>query len=496
MASSTVTISTGTSSEIAARPDETAVAHGARWITLAFVIVGLLNYGYALVLTRLLDVAEYSRFAAGQGLILWASTVATVCVPWVLAQGLARARSEPERHSVTRFAKLVSVASGVSAAALVGVIALRFAAPAAVLALAISTFVIFLGTTTTGWLQGTERMRSLAVLYVAENVVKNGAGVLLVVVARLGDTGALAAFGIGGLVMLARWPRTPRHPGQDRAASWRRPGLGRGDRWRRDLWGRAARIAGAQSMVSLFVTLDVVLVAVLPGNRALAASYQASATLARIPLFVAGAVATAFFPSLSRGESGGVLAARALRMYAAITLPVAAILITVPGDLLALVFPAQYGAVAMLLKFTAVTGFGAGGISLVIAFFQAADDYSCLTWLLVGLVGYAVDLIVGWLIDGVTGLAVGGAVGTMSALLLTGHHLVQSQGYGALSRVALIEPVLAAAVLTVVRPHLHLWLAAALLIGLRAGIRFLRPGARHARGPRWVKPTVHAIGSK
>ena len=53
-------------------------AHGARWITLAFVIVGLLNYGYALLLTRLLDVAAYSRFAAGQGLILWASTVATV----------------------------------------------------------------------------------------------------------------------------------------------------------------------------------------------------------------------------------------------------------------------------------------------------------------------------------------------------------------------------------------------------------------------------------
>ena len=57
-------------------------------------------------------------------------------------------------------------------------------------------------------------------------------------------------------------------------------------------------------MVSLFVAIDVVLVAVLPGNRALAASYQASATLARVPLFVAGAVATAFFPSLSRRETG------------------------------------------------------------------------------------------------------------------------------------------------------------------------------------------------
>jgi O-antigen/teichoic acid export membrane protein len=463
------------------------VAHGARWITLAFVVVGLLNYGYALLLTRLLNVAAYSRFAAGQGLILWASTVATVCVPWVLAQGLARARTEPERNSVTRFAKLVSVASGVTAGALTGVIALRFAAPSAVLALAISTFVIFLGTTTTGWLQGTERMRSLAVLYVAENVVKNGAGVALVVLARQGDTGALAAFGIGGLVMLARWPRTPRSSGLRGGGT----GLAR-----RELWGRAARIAGAQSMVSLFVALDVVLVAVLPGNRALAASYQASATLARIPLFVAGAVATAFFPSMSRGESGGALAARALRMYAAVTLPVAAILITVPGHLLALIFPAQYGAVAMLLKFTAVTGFGAGGISLVIAFFQAADDYSCLTWLGVGLAGYAADLVVGWLIDGITGLAVGGAVGTVSALLLTGYHLVQSQGYAVLSRVALAEPVIAAAVLTVVRPHLYLWLAAALLVGLRAGIRFLRPGARHARGPRWVKPAFHPIGSK
>jgi O-antigen/teichoic acid export membrane protein len=474
-------------SGLAARPDESAVARGARWITLAFVIVGLLNYAYALLLTRLLDVAAYSTFAAGQGLILWASTVATVCVPWVLAQGLARARSEPERQSVTRFAKLVSVASGVSAGALVGVIALRFAAPSAVLALAISTFVIFLGTTTTGWLQGTERMRSLAVLYVAENVVKNGAGVLLVVVARLGETGALAAFGIGGLVMLARWPRA------------RQPGLrpaGPADWGRRELWGRAARIAGAQSMVSLFVVLDVVLVAVLPGNRALAASYQASATLARIPLFVAGAVATAFFPSLSRGQSGGALAARALRMYAAVTLPVAAILITMPGHLLALVFPAQYGAVAMLLKFTAVTGLGAGGISLVIAFFQAADDYSCLTWLLVGLVGYAADLVVGWLIDGVTGLAVGGAVGAVSALLLTGYHLVQSQGRAVLSRVALVEPAVATAILIVVRPHLYLWLAAALLIGLRAGIRFLRPGARHARGPRRARPIAHPIGTR
>ena len=81
-------------------------------------------------------------------------------------------------------------------------------------------------------------------------------------------------------------------------------------------------------MVSLFVAIDVVLVALLPGNRALAASYQASAALSRIPLYVAGAVATAFFPSLSRHATGGLIAARAVRMYAAVALPVA----VDPGD--------------------------------------------------------------------------------------------------------------------------------------------------------------------
>ena len=131
----------------AARRDESVAAHGARWITVAFVIVGLLNYGYSLMLTRLLDVAAYSRFAAGQGLILWASTVATVSVPWVLAQSLARARSDTERGAAIRFAMLASAGSGVIAAVVVGVIATRFGGLPAALAVSGSTFVVFLGTT-------------------------------------------------------------------------------------------------------------------------------------------------------------------------------------------------------------------------------------------------------------------------------------------------------------------------------------------------------------
>ena len=50
--------------------DESSASHGALWITVGTVSIGLSNYGYSLLLTHLLTVAEYSVFAAGQGLIL------------------------------------------------------------------------------------------------------------------------------------------------------------------------------------------------------------------------------------------------------------------------------------------------------------------------------------------------------------------------------------------------------------------------------------------
>ena len=413
--------------------------------------------------------------------MLWASSVAVVSVPWVLAQALARAKGYAERQAATRFAKQVSTGSGIIAGIVVGLIANEFGGIPVALALGLSTFIIFLGTTSTGWLQGRERMRSLSVLYVAENLVKTSAGVILVVKLGLGDAGALAAFGIGGLVMLLRWPRS-----LGRVRGQRFSGIGN-----RDLWCRAGRIAGTQGLVSLFVAVDVVLVALLPGSRALAASYQASATLSRVPLFVAGAIATAFFPALSRGVATDLLTARAMRMYAAVALPLAVILMTVPAPLLAIVFPAQYGAVATLLKFTAITGIGAGAISLITAFFQAADDYSCLKWLSIGLLVYTLTLLTGWRTDGITGLAIGGGVGTTFTLILIGYQLIRRQGYGLLARIPLAEVLAAAGVLTALRPYSWAWLGAAIVVGLAAVVRFLRPGPRHARGPRWATPRAH-----
>lgn len=465
--------------------ESAAPARGARWIAVSTVLVGVSNYGYALVLTHLLNVSSYARFAAGQSLILWAMNVAVVSVPWVFAQSLARAATDEERAAATRFAKLATAASGLVAGAVVGGIATQFAGPAVVVILAVSTFLLFLGTTTTGWLQGHERMGSLAALYVAENVLKNAAGLLLVLTAGLGDAGALAAFGIGALAMLVKWPRTPRPAGY---GSGRRRGP-HALSGTRDLWRQAWFTAGAQAFVALFVAVDVILVAVLPESRALAASYQASATLSRVPLYLAGAIATAFFPAMSRaghgagdgaGRAGGGdararLAAQAVRMYAHMGLPIAIVLATVPQRLLSLVFPAAYGSVAELLRYTAVTGLAAGGISLITAFFQAANDYACLRWLAVGLAGYVVGLGAGWRADGIVGLAAGGAASAAAALVLMGFRLVRRHGGRVLAGVPVATAAAAAVMLIVLRPYPYVWLVVAVAVGLHGAVRFVRP---------------------
>ena len=455
--------------------DEPSASRGALWITVGTVSIGLSNYGYSLLLTHLLTVAEYSVFAAGQGLVLWATNIAAVSVPWVLAQALARARSERERNSAIRFAKLLSAGTGVVAGLIAGAIATGVAGPEIAGVVAVSTFAIFLGTTTTGWLQGDERMLSLSLLYVAENAIKNVAGILLVTVAGLKAVGALAGFGFGALAMLVRWPRTWR----DGQQSWR-------EVVNKELLRTAMATAGAQGLVSLFVAVDVVLVALLPGDRAPAASYQASTTLTRIPLYIAGAIATAYFPSLSRQLSNGVIAAQAVRLYAAAGLPIMAILATAPGLLVGKLFPSQYNDVGLMLKYTAVTGLAVGGISLVTTFFQAANEYSCLKWLGAGLAGYLITMLIGWRIAGVIGLAAGGALGSMAAFVLICYLLVRSRGLVVLAWVRLLEPTVEAVALVLARSYWPLWLMVAFVVGVRAIMHFLRPGNLDEKLPQWA----------
>ncbi|KQX49845.1 MULTISPECIES: hypothetical protein [unclassified Streptomyces] len=460
-----------------AHPDEVTAVHGARWIATAVVLVGALNYAYTLVLTRLLDVGEYATFAAGQGLVVCASAVAVVTVPWMLAQALARARSDAERGDAVRFAFVTAVAGGSVAAVVVGCVAAGFAGAATTLVVAGSTLAVYVTRVSAGWLQGTERLRTLAVLTAVEAGLKFAVGLFLVTTLGLGETGALAAFGIAVLPYVLfrprRFPGVPRRPWRTLTAD-------------RELWRRAAGVASLQGVVALLAAVDIVLVAILPTDRAAAASYQAAVMLGRVPLFLAGAVSIAFLPALSRRRAGDPLTASALRMYLTVALPLTVVAATVPGDLITRVFPAGYTMVSTLMACTATSGLALGALALLVTFAQAVNDYACLRTLLAGLALYVTGLACGWTAAGVLGMAVGGLCGTVGALVLLAVRHGRQHGFGVADRPfgRVVLPLLAlAGGLALLRPYTVAWFAAAVTITVVALWRFFGRRRGPAPGP-------------
>ncbi|MBK3643556.1 lipopolysaccharide biosynthesis protein [Streptomyces sp. MBT33] len=473
----------------AARPDDVTAVQGARWVTAAWLTIGALNYGYALLLTRLLDVDDFATFAAGQGLVLCAATIALVAIPWVLAQALARARSESERGDAVRFSVVIAMTGGVLAGGAVALVATRFAGAATVAALGVVTLLIYITRVSGGWLQGTERMRTLAGVLTGEAALKVGVGLFLVSVLGLGATGALAAFGFAALPLLIWWPyRMTRGGGR-----WAQA------RGNRDLWRRAIELGTVQSLVALMATVDLVLVTLLPAGAGATASYQASVMMGRAPLFLASAVSVAFFPALSRRRMGTPLAANAMRMYLIVALPVAAVYATTPPAVLDVIFPADYGMLSRLVMFTAVSGFAIGGINLVSTFFQAVNDQSCQSRQAVGVLLFVAGLVIGWRAGGVLGLAIGGCCGAVAALLLLVRLLVRRQGFRVFAQLPLVEPLVVTCVLVALRAVPAAWLVAATATGILAAVRFLghratatAPGPSEGSEPRQGTPAQAA----
>lgn len=245
-----------------------SVVRGARRLTGATAVIGLLNYVYSLGLTHLLEVGQFAVFAAGQALLLSAGTISNTSVPWVLARALAQAETPLQRRQAVWFAVLTNGALGLVAGAVVGGLSLRFASPPVAAVLSVSTALILLSSTTAGLLQGDQRFGLLGALRTGDAVVKIVAGLVLVALGA-GQLGALAGFGLGALMLVAV------------GAALARGDLGpaRGALHLRQLWTSAAGVGGVQALVSVLVTVDLVLVAVLVDDVAQAATYQASMIL-------------------------------------------------------------------------------------------------------------------------------------------------------------------------------------------------------------------------
>jgi O-antigen/teichoic acid export membrane protein len=215
-----------------------------------------------------------------------------------------------------------------------------------------------------------------------------------------------------------------------------------------------------------------VLVALLGSGTAAEAGFQALATLAKGPVYVASGTVLVAFPLLRAG-SRDVLAP-ALHSFETLALAAAVVLATVPTPLVMLFLPEKYIGSTVLLPELAAAGLGYGAVTVLatvlLALRMTRRTYVALTAATVCLGG---GLGVGWAVDEVNGLAVGAAVGALSATLLLAiltAPALPPGTFASTARTTLIAAVLLAVLL--LTAHLPvLWLACAAVGGLLA----LRP---------------------
>ena len=446
-------------------PAETGVARHSALLAVSAGLVGVLSYLCTLVMAHLLPAVQYTQYAAAQMLVGIVGIVAHVLVPLPLAALVSRyGAGAAGRRDGMAFATLVSMAAGVVAGLLTGGITAAFAPAPVAVATGLASLVLCVVAPAQGWLQGELRFTRYAVASILEVGLRLGFSVAAVLLGW-GPAGALLGFAVGGVALVAGPLRMLRD------VTWR-PAVLR----ERVRWAETGDIALVQFVVSVLVGADVVLVALLGSGTDAEAGFQALATLAKGPVYVASGTVLVAFPLLRAARSGdGAFVLRtALHSFTALALAAAAVLATVPTALVASVLPAPYVDSVRLLPALAVAGVGYGAVT-VLATVLLALRLARRTHL--GLVAatavMATGLVVGWTAGGVTGLAVGAAAGATAATVALGvlvAPVLPAGTAGDLARDVAIAAVLIV-VLMLAQPLPPLWLACAAVGGLLA----LRP---------------------
>lgn len=383
--------------------------HAAGLLAMASVFAGGLNYLYALLLTHQLTAAQYTVFAGAQAVLVITGVIGSAGVPWVLARETAAStEGSLRRREAVTFAFWANVAFGVVLGGVVGLVVVIFGTGREAALVAATVVVLAIGSTGLGVLQGRGSTTMLSGLFTLEAVVKVGVGWVLVAMLGAETPGALAGSLVGAFVIWAALPAVRGHVGRPR-----RPATDA------SLWWAAARIGGLQTGVGVLTALDVLVVATLPGSREAAAQYQVAATLGKVPLFVAIALATAVFPTLVHADARRRRAG-ALWSYAVVGGYAWLLLLTVPDSLVAAVFPGEYTGLVRWLPWTAALGFALGALALVTAFVQSLPTLRRSLPRVLSAVGvFVLATAAGAMAGGVAGLAAGAVAGAWIALALT-----------------------------------------------------------------------------
>jgi O-antigen/teichoic acid export membrane protein len=461
-------------------PRDEGVARHSALLAVSAGLVGVLSYLCTLLMAHLLPSVEYTQYAAAQMLVGIAGIVAHALVPLPLAALVRRhGRGSVGRRDGMAFATLVSVAVGAVAGLLTGGITAAFAPLHVAVATGVGSLVLFAVAPAQGWLQGELRFTRYAVV----SVLEVGARVLFSVLAVAlggGPAGALLGFAVGGLVLLVG-PVAMLRDVTVRPAVLRE----------RSRWNETGDIALVQLVVSVLVGADVVLVALLGTGTSAEAGFQALATLAKGPVYVAAGTVLVAFPllramratsSTDRPAVVDVLRT-ALHSFTSLALAAAVMLATVPTALVALILPAAYVDSVRLLPALAVAGLGYGALTVLATVLLALRLHGrTRLGLAAATASMSAGLGIGWAAGGVTGLAVGAAVGAVVATAVLGALAAPVLPPGTtrdLLRGGAVAAILLG-VLLLAAPIPVLWLACAAVGGLLA----LRPDLLRWRAAR------------
>jgi glycosyltransferase involved in cell wall biosynthesis/O-antigen/teichoic acid export membrane protein len=443
----------------------TMVARHGVLLSVSAGLVGLISYACTLLMAHLLPAADYTDYAAAQMIVGVVGIVAHALVPLPLADVVRRhPRRSPSRRDGMAFAVIVSLAAGAVAAVASGVLVATFAALQVAVATGVASFVLFAVAPAQGWLQGELRFTRYAVVSILEVTVRVLFS-LIAVAAGAGPVGALLGFAVGGLVLVCG------PIAMLRDAAWRPAALRQ-----RTRWAETGDVAAVQFVVSALVGADVVLVALLGTGTAAEAGFQALATLAKGPVYVAAGTVLIVFPMLrGRGVAASTVLRSALRSFRILAMVAAVLLATVPASLVLLVLPAEYASSLDLAPWLAAAGLGYGAVTVLATVLLALRRYRrTRAALVMAAVTVSTGLLVGWAASGVVGLAVGAAIGALAATAgmaaIAAPALPAGIGRATARDVALATVLLSVA--WVARPEPVVWLAIATLAGfvvLRSG---------------------------
>lgn len=457
-------------------------------LAAATIGVGVANYLMSVFAVRLLPADQFGTFAAAQGLLLVLGTGSLAALPWAVARYLARNTDPRARHEALGFGLTGSALQSLVLGPVAGAVCWLLGGPELALVGAGATVLICLLAGPMGYLQGIERLPSIAGIRALETAVRIGFSLGLVLLVSRSAAWALLGFPIGSLVALgwALWVGRSGFP-------LRRPPRQTAVALTRD----AARLGAIQVLLAMLAALDTVYIKAGTFSDNQIASYQAAALVARVPLFFSSAVSTACYTALAAAPdeaAAGRFIRGALRTYSWLGAALILACVTMPRAVLDLVVPAKYTAALPTLRVLCVAGVLIGAVNVVTTAHQARARFARSTAILVFAVLAQCAVLIAAGRSGQLSVYTLGELGVAAIALVA--LAVDAKVWLAVPQLrprvqAFLVLGLASAAAYVHRPTV--WLAVcAVMVLLCASAAFTAHENRPKRLPRASKPTRHA----